>query len=109
GRVRAQELKKLIEHFCKEDTLFVISSDLSHYYDEQTAKRLDSHCHAWILYGDKEQKGWCEACGKKGIEGALLYAKGKNMRAILVHYSTSAKASGDRSRVVGYGGYAFIS
>ncbi len=109
GRIEAREIKKLIEYFCDEDTLFVISSDLSHYYDDQTTRRLDSHCHMWVLKGSEEDGKKCQACGKRGIEGALLYARDKKIKAILVDYSTSADSFGDKRRVVGYGGYAFIS
>ena len=51
----------------------------------------------------------CEACGKTGIEGALLYVKEKGLKAKLVDYKTSAQTCGDDRRVVGYGGYVFIS
>lgn len=109
GRVKAEDIRALIEHFCDGECLFVISSDLSHYYDDQTARKLDSYCHTWILEGDEDKGKLCEACGKRGIEGALDYAKRKNLRAVLVDYRTSADSSGDTARVVGYGGYAFIS
>ncbi len=109
GRAKAEDIRALIEHFCDGECLFVISSDLSHYYDDQTARKLDSYCHTWILDGDEDKGKLCEACGKRGIEGALDYAKRKNLRAVLVDYHTSADSSRDKTRVVGYGGYAFIS
>lgn len=109
GRVRAERIKEVLEFFEGEDTLFIISSDLSHYYDDTTARRLDVNCHLWITEGREDLKEGCLACGKRGIEGAVLYARERGYRAVLVDYSTSAEASGERDRVVGYGGYAFIS
>ncbi|RMH80136.1 MAG: AmmeMemoRadiSam system protein B [Acidobacteria bacterium] len=109
GRVSSEEIAKLLENFCDGRTLFVISSDLSHYYDYATAKTLDGYCHLWITKGERQAKLRCEACGKIGIEGALIYAGSKGLRATLVDYRTSGDSGGGKERVVGYGGYAFIS
>lgn len=109
GRVEAKRLKELLDTLCDENTLFVISSDLSHYYPDEIARRIDAYCHRWILEGKEELKKECEACGKIGIEGALLYAKEKGLKAKLVDYKTSAETCGDDRRVVGYGGYVFTS
>ncbi len=109
GRIEAQRIKELLDMLCDENTLFVISSDLSHYYTDATARRIDAYCHRWILEGEEGFKEGCEACGKVGIEGALLYAKEKGLKARLIDYKTSAETCGDDKRVVGYGGYVFIS
>ncbi|MEN3027756.1 MAG: AmmeMemoRadiSam system protein B [Aquificaceae bacterium] len=107
AKVGVEEIEGLMEHFCNQETLFVVSSDLSHYYDDDTARRIDSHCHAWIERGEETSMNVCEACGKRGIEGALSYARKRGLIARLVAYGTSADTSGDRGRVVGYGGYVF--
>lgn len=109
GRVRGEDLLEVLEHFCDDGTLFVISSDLSHYYDYETARTLDSFCHLWITQRDERAKLRCEACGKIGIEGALLYANKRGLKALLVDYRTSGDTGGGKDSVVGYGGYAFIS
>ncbi|MCS6956999.1 MAG: AmmeMemoRadiSam system protein B [Aquificaceae bacterium] len=109
GKVEGYRLKLVLEHFCDENTLFVISSDLSHYYEDSQARVLDSHCHAWILKREEESKQKCEACGKSGIEAAILYSREKGLKAHLLDYKTSAETCSDRHRVVGYGGYAFTS
>lgn len=109
GRVEGERIKELLELFPSEDTLFVISSDLSHYYPDKIARVLDGYCHRWILEDDINSKERCEACGKRGIEGFLLFAREKGLKLKMVDYKTSAETCGDSKRVVGYGAYAFIS
>lgn len=109
GRIEGKEIKEILDNFSYEDTLFVISSDLSHYYPDDIARLLDGYCHRWILEYDGRAKEKCEACGKEGIEGALLYSKEKGLKLKLVDYKTSAETCGDSKKVVGYGAYAITS
>lgn len=109
GRVKGEDVKNLLEQFSSGDTLFVISSDLSHYYSDEVARKLDTYCHRWILGDGESFKEECEACGKRGIEGALLYAEDKGLKRWLIDYKTSAETCSDNKRVVGYGAYAFTS
>ncbi len=107
--VEPQYIRELLGWFCEGGYTFIISSDLSHYYPEETARRLDSHCHRGILQKDLKEFFKCEACGREGIEGALFFAREKNLRTHLLEYTTSAEFSGDRRSVVGYGAYLFTS
>lgn len=85
------------------DTAIVISTDLSHYYSLEKAKQLDSICLEAIRTENvQELHQGCEACGMIGVEAMLSVAKEKNMEAVLLDYRTSADASGDTARVVGY-------
>lgn len=85
------------------DTAVVISTDLSHYYPLMEAQRLDSICLDAIENKDIHtlNKG-CEACGIIGVKAMLTVAKKKGLRSTVLDYRTSADASGDTSRVVGY-------
>ncbi|WP_448584404.1 AmmeMemoRadiSam system protein B [Thermocrinis sp.] len=109
GRVKPEFLLEVIEFFCEYGTCFVISSDLSHYYTDEIARRIDAYCHEGITKLDQEILEKCEACGKVGILSVLMWSKRKNLRPELVAYATSADAYGNRDMVVGYGGYAFFS
>ena len=95
-------------HYILEDeaNLVIISTDLSHFYNLQTAKKLDSICIEGIEQLDLslDAKG-CEACGIVGVKALLQVAKEKNYQAKLVCYTTSATTSGDTSSVVGYGAF----
>lgn len=84
-------------------TAVVISTDLSHYYDIEKAKRLDSICLDAVMRLDvNELHQGCEACGKVGVEGMLLAARHKGLTPHILDYRTSADASGDKTQVVGY-------
>ncbi len=91
-------------------TLLVASTDLSHFYPEEVATRLDTVMLQQIeqlspesvLEAEREGRGF--ACGA-GAVAAVLYASkalGANTVHIL-HHSTSGEETGDYSSVVGYG------
>ena len=109
GQVDPTLIKKLIEWFVSKGYRFIISSDLSHYYSDEEARRLDTYCHRGILEKDLKSISMCQACGKEGIEGALLFAMERGLKTYLLDYTTSADVSGDRDSVVGYGAYLFTS
>ncbi|MDP3266772.1 MAG: AmmeMemoRadiSam system protein B [Sulfuricurvum sp.] len=85
------------------DAAIVISTDLSHYYPLGEAQQLDSICLDAIENEDTDtlNKG-CEACGIIGVKAMLTVAKQKGLASTVLDYRTSADASGDTSRVVGY-------
>jgi hypothetical protein len=57
------------------DTLVIASSDLSHYYDYDTARRLDDATAAAIGCGDWAVLGPDNACGFLAIAGLLIEAE----------------------------------
>ncbi|RUM63946.1 MAG: AmmeMemoRadiSam system protein B [Sulfurimonas sp.] len=89
--------------------VLVISTDLSHFYTQNDAKALDNICLEAILARDNSviEQG-CEACGMIGVKALLDTAKQRNYHVKLLDYRTSADASGDLSRVVGYVSAAFF-
>ncbi len=91
------------------ETVVVISTDLSHYYDSEKANKLDSICLDAVkkLSIDELHQG-CEACGKIGVEAVLIAAKRVGLKPLLLDYRTSAETSGDESQVVGYMSAVFI-
>ncbi len=87
----------------------VISTDLSHYYDLNKAKRLDAVCLDAVSTLDPTRlHQGCEACGKIGVEAMLIAARSVGLEPLILDYRTSADASGDSSQVVGYMSAAFI-
>lgn len=86
-----------------KNTAVVISTDLSHYYTLNEAQQLDSICLDAIREEDTQvlNQG-CEACGIIGVKAMLNAAKKKRLTSTILDYRTSADASGDTSRVVGY-------
>lgn len=90
--------------------LLVASTDLSHFYTEVEANVLDSrmlgHMTAFspegVLKAERVGEGF--ACGAGAVALMLWIARFLGATQVtLLHHSTSADASGDSSRVVGYG------
>ena len=102
------KLKEIIEYAIADNSLVVISSDLSHYYDLKTANALDYNCLEAVQTLDISYLKNCEACGKIGITAMILAAKEMNLTSFIVDYRTSADVSGDESNVVGYMSAIFI-
>jgi len=108
GNYSPRKLKEIIKYAISDNSLIVISSDLSHYYDLQTANKLDSYCLEAVHDLDISYLKNCEACGKIGIEALILAANETNLTPFIVDYRTSADVSGDTSGVVGYMSAVFI-
>jgi len=103
------QLAKVINYLLQdENSAVVISTDLSHYYDINKAKQLDTIClDAVANLNPKELHQGCEACGKIGVEAMLIAAKENSLNPTLLDYRTSADVSKDKSQVVGYMSAAF--
>ncbi|MGI0117194.1 AmmeMemoRadiSam system protein B [Zooshikella sp. RANM57] len=86
------------------ETLFVISSDLSHYHDYMTAKQLDTETTHKILKLSHNLNGE-QACGCFPLNGALLCAAQHHLTATSVDLRNSGDTAGSTDAVVGYGAY----
>lgn len=91
-----------------EHTLIVISSDLSHYLDYQTAQQLDTLTSVAIEQLEPESIKSNQACGSLPIKGLLIAAKELNLQPRILDVRNSGDTAGDRNRVVGYGAYHFV-
>ena len=89
------------------ETLIVVSSDLSHYHDHETAARRDLATADAIVRGDGDALSPTDACGATPIRGLLLAAAEHGLHARLLDLRTSGDTAGNRSRVVGYGAFGF--
>lgn len=89
------------------ETLIVVSSDLSHYYDYQTAQRLDAQTTRAIEELRPEGLDEESACGRVPARGLLLAARRHGLRARAVDVRNSGDTAGPKDRVVGYGSYLF--
>jgi AmmeMemoRadiSam system protein B len=89
------------------ETRFVISSDLSHYQDFQTARRLDRATAKAIEALKPAAIGEERACGRMPIRGLLQAARRHGLRARTVDLRSSGDTAGPRDKVVGYGAFVF--
>jgi AmmeMemoRadiSam system protein B len=88
------------------ETLIVVSSDLSHYHDYATARRLDAATSQAIEQMRFEDIGYDDACGRIPVSGLLHYARHHGFRVQTIDLRNSGDTAGGRDRVVGYGAYA---
>jgi AmmeMemoRadiSam system protein B len=110
ARLLSAALVKLIRSFPqKESTLLVASSDLSHFYSERVANRLDGNLAQAVQKFDLEtfyqhkQRGEMEACGLTPMATVLQTSHLLGADQVTVaDYRTSAAVTGDKSSVVGY-------
>lgn len=90
-----------------DETLIVVSSDLSHYHDYATAQHIDNLTSRAIEELSPHEISFEHACGSIPIKGLLNIAKQHGLEAETVDLRNSGDIAGDKSRVVGYGSYAF--
>lgn len=93
-----------------EKAVLVASSDLSHFYPQEIAHRLDRQMLARVEAFDPqgvleiEEQGLGFACGRAAIAASLWAARDLGARRVrVVDYATSGDVTGDYASVVGYG------
>ncbi len=87
------------------ETLIVVSSDLSHYHDYETARKLDQETTHWIESLHPEKLSADGACGYAGIRGLLASAIRRHLHVKALDVRNSGDTAGPRHEVVGYGAY----
>lgn len=108
GDCSAQDVSEVIEHLWGNDqTLFVISSDLSHFLPYDAANEIDHHTAQAILELSPAEIQYDHACGRNPVNGLLISAKKHNLEPKLTDLRNSGDTAGSRDRVVGYGAFTF--
>ncbi|BCB25894.1 MEMO1 family protein [Sulfurimicrobium lacus] len=108
GDATPQEVAQVLERLWGgEETVIVISSDLSHYLPYDVAKRVD-HGTAQAILALDAPVSHEQACGGTPVNGLLLAARHHRLAAQLLDLRNSGDTAGDRDRVVGYGAFAFF-
>ena len=92
-----------------DETLVIISSDLSHYEDHASAARHDRATAAAVLDGSADAIGPYDACGAYPLRGLLEAAREHALTPALLDLRSSGDTAGSRDRVVGYGAFAFAT
>lgn len=107
GMASSEEVAQVLELLWGgPETLIVISSDLSHYLPYDTAQRLDQSTAEAILHFNSKLSHE-QACGGTPVNGLMLAAQRHHLAAHLLDLRNSGDTAGDKSRVVGYGAFAF--
>jgi hypothetical protein len=89
-----------------DETLVVVSTDLSHYLDQETAIPRDARTAAAIVARAGDAIAPDDACGCFALRGLLGAAERRGLDVELLDLRTSGDTAGDRDRVVGYGAFA---
>jgi hypothetical protein len=88
------------------ETLIVISTDLSHYLDYASCRRVDQATAEAIERFDLDVLGPAQACGAIPTRGLLFEARRRRMTIERLDLRNSGDTAGPKDRVVGYGAWA---
>ncbi len=107
GQARPELVAEVLDRLWGgEETAIIISSDLSHFYPYETARKIDADTAACILKMEPvithEQ-----ACGATPINGLLACTNKHLLTAELIDLRNSGDTAGPHNQVVGYGAFAF--
>jgi AmmeMemoRadiSam system protein B/AmmeMemoRadiSam system protein A len=90
------------------ETLIVVSSDLSHYLDYDSARAIDQRTCQAIEALAPDRISTHGACGRFPLGGLLTLAREKGLTVETVDLRNSGDTAGPRDRVVGYGSWLFL-
>ncbi len=105
GQASAAEVARAIEAVADEQTLILISTDLSHYHDQDTATAIDTATCAAIAQGNPAGIEDHGACGRIPVKGLLAVLAKRGLGLTLLDRRTSGDTAGSRDRVVGYAAF----
>ncbi|MDA3868956.1 MAG: AmmeMemoRadiSam system protein B [Gammaproteobacteria bacterium] len=109
GDASGEEVHEVLEAvWGGDETLIVISSDLSHYHDYSTAQSLDTATCRAIENLDDKHIEFGQACGRNPILGLVLSARKHHLKVATLDLRNSGDTAGGRGQVVGYGAWAFV-
>ncbi len=109
GEATAAEVAEVLETvWGGDETLIVISSDLSHFLPDAAARKVDGGTVDAIL-ALKPHLNHEQACGATPVNGLLLAARKHGLRPVALDVRNSSDTAGDPDRVVGYAAFAFTA
>jgi AmmeMemoRadiSam system protein B len=106
GDIDDHDAAQVIGTLWNDETLVVVSTDLSHYFDAATAERIDDATARAVESLETLPIGEEQACGHAALRALLLVARARGLRAKRLVWRHSGEASGDLTEVVGFGAFA---
>ena len=106
GDASGEEVAEVLERLWGgPETLIVISTDLSHYHEYETAQKIDNDTADRIA---RLETGLNhnQACGATPLNGLLALARKKGLSIRRLSVCNSGDTAGGRGRVVGYSAFA---
>jgi hypothetical protein len=101
--------------FDPENHLIIASSDMSHYYPYETARKMDLPTLELVEklsledLSKKLGSGGSEMCGSGPVVTLMMLTKVLGGEAKILKYANSGDTAGDKGQVVGYGCVAFFT
>jgi AmmeMemoRadiSam system protein B len=108
GAADARAVAEALAWLWTEDTLLVVSSDLSHFEPYAAARAHDARTAAAIERLDQAAIGPRDACGHLAVRGALIEARRRGLAVERLALTNSGDTAGGRDSVVGYGAWALV-
>jgi len=106
GEARPSDVAEVIGELWTDETLVVVSTDLSHFLPYEEAVRTDSTTAENVERCDFERIGPAEACGCRSLAGLLFLARERGLTVERLDVRNSGDTAGERGRVVGYGAFS---
>jgi len=110
GRAAPGQVEAIVDALAAMDAappLFVLSSDLSHFLTRDAAQAHDCETAKLIETGQHAAITAAHACGAAAIRGFMGSEHGHGLRVRRLGLANSSDVTGDASRTVGYGAWAF--
>lgn len=108
GDSSAEDISEVLEILWGSDeTLIVISTDLSHYHDYRTAQTMDNLTCKAIETLDGTAISQQQACGRSPVLGLLQAAQHHGLKVTTLELKNSGDTAGSKDQVVGYGAWMF--
>lgn len=106
GDAAARAVTAVLEQLWRpDDTLIVVSSDLSHYLGYAAARERDAATARAIESLAPEKLAHGSACGRIPVQGLLQFARQQHWRIRTLDLRNSGDTAGPKDRVVGYGAW----
>lgn len=108
GAAPPDQLARFLLPYLDDETLLVISTDLSHYFPYDKAVAVDQATSAAIPALDlPAMRDHGDACGIIGVMTCMHMAQTLGWQGKMLEYRNSGDTAGPKDRVVGYGAYSF--
>jgi len=110
GKVSVEDAAEMLLPFLNDKAIVIASSDLSHFLNQEQARKTDDATITTILSGNTA--GFMDSCGETAMRIVMRIAAGKGLTAKLLDARTSHETAPECCapyRVVGYAAVAFVN
>ncbi len=105
GKCEPEIVADVFDAVSGPETIFVVSTDLSHFLDWSSAREKDQATAKMVESLEYRALDGRAACGHVGVSGLLCYASRHGLAVEAVDLRNSGDTAGDKNRVVGYGSF----